>query len=158
MVNKYNDGPPFFRTHGNAGLLRGSGPGFGGEAAGCTWPQVKGAEKVMYGLDDVAGQEEIIIVEGEMDKLALLEAGIANVLSVPDGAPQRVRPGDLPPPDQDVKYSYLWNCRGACSRWPPACSQPSDECAQTLLKPIYDLQIPSTGQPAETFANVSRTF
>lgn len=83
--------------------------------------QVKGAEKILYGLDDVAGQEEIIIVEGEMDKLAMLEAGITNVVSVPDGAPQRVRPGELPPPDQDTKYSYLWNCRGEYHLPQPPC-------------------------------------
>ena len=26
---------------------------------------------------------------------------------------QKVKEGELPPPDQDKKYSYLWNCRGA---------------------------------------------
>ena len=74
--------------------------------------QVKGAEKVLYGLEDVAGQSEIVVVEGEMDKLALAEAGIAYAVSVPDGAPMRAKEGDLPPRDADVKYSYLWNCRG----------------------------------------------
>lgn len=73
--------------------------------------QAKGAEKILYGLDDVAGQSEIVIVEGEMDKLALEEAGMKNVVSVPDGAPARVKEGDLPPASEDVKYSYLWNCR-----------------------------------------------
>lgn len=47
-----------------------------------------GAEKVLFGLNDIVGQPEIIIVEGEMDKLALEEAGYTNVVSVPDGAPQ----------------------------------------------------------------------
>ncbi len=47
-----------------------------------------GAEKVLFGLNDIAGQPEIIIVEGEMDKLAFEEAGFTNVASVPDGAPQ----------------------------------------------------------------------
>ena len=37
--------------------------------------QVKGAEKSLYGLDDVAGRTDIIFVEGEMDKLSLEEAG-----------------------------------------------------------------------------------
>ena len=73
--------------------------------------QSRGAEKILYGLDDVAGQAEVIIVEGEMDKLALEEAGIKNVVSVPDGAPARVKDGDLPPASEDTKYSYLWNCR-----------------------------------------------
>ena len=59
-------------------------------AIGCilAMRQVKGAEKVLYGLDDVKTAGEIIIVEGEMDKLALEEAGMTNVLSVPDGAPR----------------------------------------------------------------------
>lgn len=73
--------------------------------------QVRGAEKILYGLDDVAGQAEIIVVEGEMDKLALEEAGFKNVVSVPDGAPARVKDGALPPASEDTKYSYLWNCR-----------------------------------------------
>ena len=47
------------------------------------------AEKVLFGLDDCAGATEIIVVEGEMDKLALEEAGFRHVVSVPDGAPAR---------------------------------------------------------------------
>eukprot|EP00884_Botryococcus_braunii_P004140 jgi/Botrbrau1/13727/Bobra.0356s0007.1 len=73
--------------------------------------QVKGAEKVLYGLDDVQGLDEIIVVEGEMDKLALEEAGFTNVVSVPDGAPAQVREGSLPSQEQDKKFAYLWNSR-----------------------------------------------
>ncbi len=54
--------------------------------------QVTGAEKILFGLDDIAGQPEVIIVEGEMDKLAFEEAGFLNVVSVPDGAPQVLAP------------------------------------------------------------------
>ena len=36
--------------------------------------QEKDAEQIFYGLDDIAGAEEAIIVEGELDKLALEEA------------------------------------------------------------------------------------
>ena len=52
-------------------------------------------------------------MEGEMDRLAMMEAGITNVVSVPDGAPSRVRDGDIPAQEHDTKFSYLWNCRGA---------------------------------------------
>jgi len=48
---------------------------------------------------------------GEMDKLALEEAGFMNVVSVPDGAPAKVKEAAVPAPDADTKYSYLWNCR-----------------------------------------------
>lgn len=46
----------------------------------------KGAEKVFYNIDSTVGFEYCIIVEGEMDVLALHEAGITNAVSVPNGA------------------------------------------------------------------------
>jgi twinkle protein len=72
--------------------------------------QEKGAEKVFYGLDLIGGAKEIYIVEGEIDALSLREIGFANVLSVPDGAPKNVRDEPINP-DEDVKFSYIWNCR-----------------------------------------------
>ncbi len=68
-----------------------------------TYRQEAGAEKVFYGLDDINGSEEVIIVEGELDKLAIEVAGYTNVLSVPDGAP---------PPNAksyESKFSYIGN-------------------------------------------------
>ena len=47
---------------------------------------VKDAERVMYGLDDIVGFDNAIIVEGEMDKLSFYEAGFKNCVSVPNGA------------------------------------------------------------------------
>jgi twinkle protein len=78
--------------------------------------QSKGTEKILYGLDDVTESDEIIFVEGEMDKLALFEAGFTNAVSVPDGAPIKAAEGDVPSPEQDVKYGYLWNCRDVIDR------------------------------------------
>ena len=46
----------------------------------------KGAEKVFYNINSIVGFEYCIIVEGEMDVLALHEAGITNAISVPNGA------------------------------------------------------------------------
>jgi twinkle protein len=46
-----------------------------------------GAELIFWNLDQVADAETVIIVEGEMDVLALAEAGITNVISPPNGAP-----------------------------------------------------------------------
>lgn len=76
--------------------------------------QVKGGERVLYGVDDIKGQNIVIIVEGEMDKLSVEEAGFRNCVSVPDGAPSRVRPmaeGEVLDPTTDTKYEYLWNCK-----------------------------------------------
>ena len=46
----------------------------------------KGAEKIFYNIDSIIGYEYCIITEGEMDVLALHEAGITNAISVPNGA------------------------------------------------------------------------
>tara|TARA_B100001059_G_scaffold85935_1_gene84024 strand:+ start:1596 stop:3320 length:1725 start_codon:yes stop_codon:yes gene_type:complete len=46
----------------------------------------KGAEKVFYNINSIVGYNSCIIVEGEMDVLSFHEAGIRNVVSVPNGA------------------------------------------------------------------------
>ncbi len=46
----------------------------------------KGAEKVFYNINSVVNHDWCVIVEGEMDVLAFHEAGIKNVISVPNGA------------------------------------------------------------------------
>ena len=46
----------------------------------------KGAEKVFYNINSIVGYDTCVIVEGEMDALAFHEAGITNVISVPNGA------------------------------------------------------------------------
>ena len=45
----------------------------------------KDAEKIFYNLDNIATENECIIVEGEFDVLAYYTAGIKNVVSVPNG-------------------------------------------------------------------------
>lgn len=73
--------------------------------------QEKGTEKILYGLDDIQEANEIIIVEGEVDKLSVEEAGFCNCVSVPGGAPQKVSAKELPSLDKDTAYHYLWNCK-----------------------------------------------
>ena len=46
----------------------------------------KGAEKIFYNINSIVGYDSCTIVEGEMDVLAMHEAGIKNVISVPNGA------------------------------------------------------------------------
>lgn len=65
--------------------------------------QVKDAEKILYGLDDLT-EDWAVIVEGECDKLALEAAGILHVASVPDGAPPA---GSKP---SETKFEYLATC------------------------------------------------
>lgn len=46
----------------------------------------KGAEKIFYNINASIGYNTVVIVEGEMDVLSFHEAGIKNVISVPNGA------------------------------------------------------------------------
>ena len=46
----------------------------------------KGAEKVFYNINSIVGHNSCVIVEGEIDVLSLHEAGVSNVISVPNGA------------------------------------------------------------------------
>jgi twinkle protein len=64
----------------------------GGEVINCKYRDnaknfrmATGAERILYGYDDIASTT--VIVEGEMDKLAVDVAGITACVSVPDGAP-----------------------------------------------------------------------
>jgi len=49
--------------------------------------QIKGAEKILYNIDNIDPLKPVIITEGEIDLLSLIECGFTNVVSVPDGAP-----------------------------------------------------------------------
>jgi twinkle protein len=46
----------------------------------------KGAEKIFYNINASIGYNTVFVVEGEMDVLSFHEAGIKNVISVPNGA------------------------------------------------------------------------
>jgi len=66
----------------------------------------KGAERILYGLDDVNGTDTCIWVEGEIDKLSVEMAGFTNCLSVPDGAPT---PGAK---SYSSKFDFLDSAKG----------------------------------------------
>lgn len=63
----------------------------------------KGAELIFYNLDAVKDSKAVIIVEGEMDALAIHEAGLTEVISVPNGAAKSGSNSNL---------KYLDNCAG----------------------------------------------
>lgn len=48
--------------------------------------QIAGAKKVFYNIDNAIDHDDVFIVEGEMDCLAMVEAGYENTISVPNGA------------------------------------------------------------------------
>ncbi|KAJ0082493.1 hypothetical protein Patl1_11518 [Pistacia atlantica] len=66
----------------------------------------RSTEKWLFGLDDIKEAAEIIIVEGEMDKLEMEEAGFLNCVNVPCGAPQKASARELPP--QEKVWFETW--------------------------------------------------
>lgn len=60
----------------------------------------KDAEMIFYNLDTVLINLEVIIVEGEMDVLALAQCGVNNVISVPNGCTDK----------GTINVQYLDNC------------------------------------------------
>jgi twinkle protein len=50
------------------------------------WAKSKDSKSIFYNINACIGKETIYIVEGEMDVLAMIENGIKNVISVPNGA------------------------------------------------------------------------
>jgi len=69
--------------------------------------QERNAEKCFYRFDYMKDAETIIITEGEIDALSLVECGIEHVVSCPDGAPA---PDSNP---TDRKFSYLLSAEEA---------------------------------------------
>ncbi|KAI7740406.1 hypothetical protein M8C21_022148 [Ambrosia artemisiifolia] len=74
--------------------------------------QAKHGKRILYGLDGIKEGNTIVIVEGEIDKLSMDQAGILNCVSVPDGAPQQVSLKALPSKKQEARFKYLLDCNG----------------------------------------------
>lgn len=66
-----------------------------------------GAPQTFFNEEGVEDWSEIIITEGEMDVLALYEAGFRNAVSIPLGAVNKATNG-TPDPREDGKFSFLW--------------------------------------------------
>jgi len=70
--------------------------------------QETGGAHDFFGINHIVPGKPIIIVEGEIDCLTCMEIGIENVISVPNGAPQKVSDGRVAA-EEDKKFSYVWN-------------------------------------------------
>lgn len=73
----------------------------------------KGGKLVFYGIDDFKASKEttLIIVEGEIDKLALNACGVWNVVSVPNGAPSETTKNI-----EKISMEYLANAEELISK------------------------------------------
>ena len=62
-----------------------------------------------FGIKNLNKGDDLVIVEGEMDVLAMAEAGVKAV-SVPNGAPMKVNDGRIDPAE-DKKFRFLWEAK-----------------------------------------------
>jgi twinkle protein len=69
-----------------------------------------GAPQSFFNLNNVQPNDWLIIVEGEMDVAALVEAGYDSAVSVPNGAPIKVVDGAVDP-ESDTKFRYVWDAK-----------------------------------------------
>jgi twinkle protein len=74
------------------------------------YTQESGGAHDFFGIDQIIKGQPLIIVEGEIDCLTLMEIGIPNVVSVPSGAPIKVADGKVLP-SEDKRFAYVWNAR-----------------------------------------------
>jgi len=74
-----------------------------------------GAPRSFYGIENVEdSDEDLTIVEGECDVIALASVGIRAV-SCPNGAPAKVSQNRVSP-EEDNKFSYIWEERERLER------------------------------------------
>lgn len=74
------------------------------------YTQESGGAHDFFGIDHVIKGKPLIIVEGEIDALTLMEAGVENAVSVPSGAPIKVADGKVSP-SEDKRFAFVWNAR-----------------------------------------------
>ena len=89
-----------------------------------------------WGAEDVIAGDDLLCVEGECDRLALMEAGFNSVVSVPNGAPKQVSTRNLSP-EEDRKFAYVWrgkNLYDQAKRIILACD--NDEPGQALMEEL----------------------
>ena len=111
-LNKEADciGFPYFRNGSLVGVKYRSFPEK-------DFTQESGGAHDFFGLDNIAPDKPIVIVEGEIDALTLHEAGIENVVSVPGGAPVKVADGKVAA-SEDKKFAFVWNAREVLDKAP----------------------------------------
>ena len=66
-----------------------------------------------YNIDTYVEGNDLLICEGELDALAWISSGVPDnvtVVSIPNGAPAKVRDGRITPED-DRKFAYIWRAK-----------------------------------------------
>ncbi|MBU8540212.1 toprim domain-containing protein [Falsiroseomonas tokyonensis] len=69
--------------------------------------QDKDSERTLFNVDAITSDDEVIFVEGEMDVLALHEAGFRQVVSMPDGTDNKLLAEDDPKRMENHRFFCL---------------------------------------------------
>lgn len=95
--------PYFLDGKENAVKLRAAIHGKGRRGFACA-----GSPQSLWNIQNIVPGEPLYITEGEPDAASLVEIGINNAGSIPNGAVERVRDGAVDPRD-DKKFAWVWN-------------------------------------------------
>lgn len=97
----------------------------GGKLTACKYRSINGKDftqdsggaHTFFGIDDLDANKPVVIVEGEIDALTLVEIGVPNALSVPSGAPMKVVDGKVSA-KEDKRFSFVWDAFDRLSKAP----------------------------------------
>lgn len=95
--------------------------------------QEAGSNQVFYQPCDLDMSQPLVITEGEMDALSCVEAGFTNVVSVPGGAPIRIKEGRVDP-TEDKKFGFIWAAQEILSKVPAVILAVDADIPGTALK------------------------
>ena len=76
---------------------------------------IQGTVASMFGAERAQPGQDLYIVEGELDAIAMLEAGLGNAISVPHGAPPPSK-GNTNTQANDRRLAALWASRDAIKK------------------------------------------
>jgi twinkle protein len=95
--------------------------------------QDMGGAHDFFNIDNVVAGEPIIIVEGEMDVLSAVEAGLNNVVSVPSGAPQKLTEAK----GDEKRFAFIQNARTVIDKAPYiVIATDQDQAGQVLAEEL----------------------
>lgn len=95
--------------------------------------QDMGGAHDFFNIDNVVAGEPIIIVEGEMDVLSAVEAGLNNVVSVPSGAPQKLTEAK----GDEKRFAFIQNAKSILDKAPyVVIATDQDQAGQVLAEEL----------------------
>jgi twinkle protein len=98
--------------------------------------QSGGGAQDFFNIDSIDPSKPIVIVEGEIDALTLIEAGVENVLSVPSGAPMKVVDGKVDA-SEDRKFAFVWSAHDILKNAPyVVIATDTDSAGQALAEEL----------------------